>query len=118
MERSHWDGGDPTDRTERTDPGRVWEVEKARVGIPGIGGRKNGEIWKVAQINRLQKLERVKGIEPSPQAWEARVLPLNYTRFATCSEASEGRIRFKVQVQVPGDEFGVFLGWGRGGGSD
>jgi integrase len=44
-------------------------VEKARVGIPGfilgIGGRKNGEIWKVAQINRLQKLERVKGIEPS-----------------------------------------------------
>jgi hypothetical protein len=38
-------------------------------GIPGfilgIGGRKNGELWKVAQINRLQKLERVKGIEPS-----------------------------------------------------
>jgi hypothetical protein len=30
----------------------------------------------------LQGLERVKGIEPSPQAWEARVLPLNYTRFA------------------------------------
>jgi hypothetical protein len=25
-------------------------------------------------------LERVKGIEPSPQAWEAGVLPLNYTR--------------------------------------
>jgi hypothetical protein len=24
--------------------------------------------------------ERVKGIEPSPRAWEARVLPLNYTR--------------------------------------
>jgi hypothetical protein len=43
-------------------------------------------------------MERVKGIEPSPQAWEARVLPLNYTRFATWGEASEGRIRFKVQV--------------------
>lgn len=27
-------------------------------------------------------MERVKGIEPSPQAWEARVLPLNYTRYA------------------------------------
>ncbi len=27
-----------------------------------------------------KKLERVKGIEPSPQAWEAGVLPLNYTR--------------------------------------
>ena len=23
---------------------------------------------------------RVEGIEPSPQAWEAHVLPLNYTR--------------------------------------
>ena len=26
------------------------------------------------------KLERVKGIEPSFSAWEADVLPLNYTR--------------------------------------
>ncbi len=26
-------------------------------------------------------MERVKGIEPSSQAWEARVLPLNHTRF-------------------------------------
>ena len=30
---------------------------------------------------RLRK-ERVKGIEPSPKAWEAFVLPLNYTRAA------------------------------------
>ena len=28
-----------------------------------------------------QKLERAKGIEPSSQAWEARILPLNHTRF-------------------------------------
>ena len=28
------------------------------------------------------KLERVKGIEPSSQAWEARILPLNHTRGA------------------------------------
>ena len=27
-------------------------------------------------------LERVKGIEPSYEAWEAAVLPLNYTRDA------------------------------------
>jgi hypothetical protein len=27
-----------------------------------------------------QRLERVKGIEPSYEAWEAAVLPLNYTR--------------------------------------
>jgi hypothetical protein len=26
-------------------------------------------------------VERVKGIEPSYEAWEAAVLPLNYTRF-------------------------------------
>jgi hypothetical protein len=25
-------------------------------------------------------MERVKGIEPSSKAWEAAVLPLNYTR--------------------------------------
>jgi len=25
-------------------------------------------------------MERVKGIEPSPKAWEAFILPLNYTR--------------------------------------
>ena len=46
-------------------------------------------------------VERVKGIEPSLQAWEARVLPLNYTRvfvstkfdnfrqFSTIFDASE-----------------------------
>src|SRR2546425_11014912 len=28
-------------------------------------------------------VERVKGIEPSSQAWEAHVLPLNHTRFET-----------------------------------
>jgi hypothetical protein len=28
----------------------------------------------------IVKLERVKGIEPSSQAWEARILPLNHTR--------------------------------------
>jgi hypothetical protein len=27
-------------------------------------------------------VERVKGIEPSYEAWEAAVLPLNYTRIA------------------------------------
>ena len=27
------------------------------------------------------RMERVKGIEPSSQAWEARILPLNHTRF-------------------------------------
>ena len=34
------------------------------------------------EINNLRPLERVKGIEPSYEAWEAAVLPLNYTRSA------------------------------------
>lgn len=29
---------------------------------------------------REEKVERVEGIEPSTKAWEAFVLPLNYTR--------------------------------------
>ncbi len=35
---------------------------------------------KKAPKGLLQMLERVKGIEPSYEAWEAAVLPLNYTR--------------------------------------
>ncbi|CDH45353.1 conserved hypothetical protein [Candidatus Contendobacter odensis Run_B_J11] len=30
--------------------------------------------------NLLDNLERVMGIEPTPSAWKAEVLPLNYTR--------------------------------------
>src|SRR6185503_1339458 len=30
--------------------------------------------------NPLKSMERVKGIEPSSQAWEAHILPLNHTR--------------------------------------
>ena len=32
------------------------------------------------QGNKSGDLERVKGIEPSCAAWEAAILPLNYTR--------------------------------------
>ncbi len=31
-------------------------------------------------VGGVKTLERVKGIEPSYEAWEAAVLPLNYTR--------------------------------------
>jgi hypothetical protein len=31
-------------------------------------------------VNMMQEVERVKGIEPSSQAWEARILPLDHTR--------------------------------------
>ena len=48
-------------------------------------------LWSATSDNALRKfygaisvppeaLERVKGIEPSYAAWEAAVLPLNYTR--------------------------------------
>ena len=35
-------------------------------------------------------LERVKGIEPSSQAWEARILPLDHTRNRKASTKSRG----------------------------
>ena len=38
-------------------------------------------------------LERVKGIEPSYEAWEAAVLPLNYTREAADSTTWKSRGR-------------------------
>jgi hypothetical protein len=31
-------------------------------------------------VKAVLGLERVKGIEPSSQAWEARILPLDHTR--------------------------------------
>ena len=40
-------------------------------------------------------MERVKGIEPSSQAWEARILPLNHTRapMAVTSITNENRLQ-------------------------
>ena len=46
-------------------------------------------------------MERVKGIEPSYEAWEAAVLPLNYTRHAGKSKRSDGA---DVAVAGRGDE--------------
>ena len=36
--------------------------------------------WKTPMRPVSICMERMKGIEPSYQAWEARILPLNYTR--------------------------------------
>ena len=36
--------------------------------------------WFVFWIIASRDVERVKGIEPSSQAWEAHILPLNHTR--------------------------------------
>jgi hypothetical protein len=46
-----------------------------------ISGIFRMEKWLESLIcSCLRRLERVKGIEPSSQAWEARILPLNHTR--------------------------------------
>ena len=51
-------------------------------------------------------MERVKGIEPSYEAWEAAVLPLNYTR--------ELRILAEVFERTPAAAYGTFQrGWVR-----
>jgi hypothetical protein len=55
-----------------------------RAGISGV--------WTFAL------LERVKGIEPSLPAWEADVLPLNYTRKNSCGT------QFYYQFQHINDE--------------
>ena len=41
--------------------------------------------------DQCQGLERVKGIEPSYEAWEAAVLPLNYTRLALAAGLRKDR---------------------------
>jgi hypothetical protein len=47
------------------------------------------------EINNLRGwvMERVKGIEPSYEAWEAAVLPLNYTRVEAILASVEGCVK-------------------------
>ncbi len=60
---------------------------------------------------RIYRLERVTGIEPALSAWEADVLPLNYTRVhgvgrtcrAACSDIvpdGRGTLRFPAVVEA------------------
>jgi hypothetical protein len=44
-------------------------------------------------------LERVKGIEPSYAAWEATVLPLNYTR-AGAHYTDLGKVNIALSLSV------------------
>ena len=43
-------------------------------------------------------LERVMGIEPTPSAWKAEVLPLNYTRITGRSQPAEARVSRSTDV--------------------
>ena len=55
------------------------DLESIRAGLGWLDDTTNGK--KRLVLLGKQGLERVKGIEPSSQAWEARILPLNHTRF-------------------------------------
>lgn len=57
----------------------------------------------------LGKVERAMGIEPTYQAWEARVLPLNYARLATREKCTNG-LPFGNR-KSPFDRFQSVDGW-------
>src|SRR5262249_41640887 len=80
-------------RRQATTPSRVRADLRVgrcygRMSIPRSGKSvypKRPAGWRAGNRNRFsasypETLERVKGIEPSYAAWEAAVLPLNYTR--------------------------------------
>jgi hypothetical protein len=62
--------------------------------IPPNSTTADGQDRKALQLARTLRdlrLERVMGIEPTPSAWKAEVLPLNYTR-AKLSSAPQRRL--------------------------
>jgi hypothetical protein len=52
----------------------------------------------------MKFLERVMGIEPTPSAWKAEVLPLNYTRLSLSPRASNNSCIFLHLVEGGGFE--------------
>ena len=66
----------PIGRGFAPNPGRHYPTAQAMRVIPLSVLRADGG----AAGQGAKGLERVKGIEPSLKAWEAFVLPLNYTR--------------------------------------
>ncbi len=55
-------------------------TNSTRGGDSGRGGK-----WKTGAEFLAAMMERVMGIEPTSSAWEAEVLPLNYTRITSRS---------------------------------
>ena len=64
-----------------------------------------GELERAPRAARnVRRLERVRGIEPLYEAWEAAVLPLNYTRVRgefTRSHSVIGRIEGTLRGPIP-----------------
>ena len=59
---------------------RVTPSNLRSVGQDAVIGRGTSIYGLKRGTQPQEKLERVKGIEPSSQAWEAHILPLNHTR--------------------------------------
>ena len=87
-------GGPPIDGTSSTRSagdalvsGPAGQGQKLSLEVSGRGWIPEDLLALVLALNRgirrkprKSGVERVKGIEPSSQAWEAHILPLNHTR--------------------------------------
>ena len=67
-------------------PGRGFRLGRARINPPSLCRPRSTGGWRLGVRPGCDKgaairgMERVMGIEPTLAAWEAAVLPLNYTR--------------------------------------
>ena len=59
------------------------------------------EVDPLGRTSNCRKPERVTGIEPAFSAWEADVLPLNYTRETTLILANPGQRPAAFPATVP-----------------
>lgn len=69
---------------EELESGDCYEAFRGFLIEGGSPGRPGNTGWKV---------ERVEGIEPSPIAWEAIVVPFNYTRLSRLDGAPKWRVQ-------------------------
>ena len=60
--------------------GFQWTALERRFAGKSFGDNDLQRFLAVHGIPRIDAVERVMGIEPTSSAWEAEVLPLNYTR--------------------------------------
>jgi hypothetical protein len=54
--------------------------------------------WEGSALAALSQKERVTGIEPALSAWEADVLPLNYTRAHRSTPPGRGSLAVLAQT--------------------
>ena len=73
-------------------PGAQAKTGSSRRRVPPPMGRLGATLFQIIGEYQLVIMERAKGIEPSYEAWEASVLPLNYARLRSRSAgAGDGR---------------------------